>query len=85
MRDRKVGYSLADFEDAMLATVIERHELNLDDVEAVDIHFSRFPALLGGRVDAVIGAFRNFDPVKLMLEGRKDKTFLGGGFWRLAA
>ena len=85
MRDRKVGYSLVDFEDAMLATMIKCHELNLDDGETVDIHFSIVPALLGGRVDAVIGAFRNFDPVKLMLEGRKDKTFLGGGFWRLAA
>ena len=75
LRGRKVGYSLAGFEDALLATVLERHGLSLDDVETVDIHFSIVPALLSGRVDAVIGAFRNFEPVKLMLEGREGKTF----------
>lgn len=75
LRGRKVGYSLAGFEDALLATILERHGLSLDDVETVDIHFSIVPALLSGRVDAVIGAFRNFEPIKLMLEGREGKTF----------
>ena len=75
LRGRKVGYSLAGFEDVLLATLLEHHGLSLDDVETVDIHFAIVPALLSGQVDAVIGAFRNFEPTKLRLEGSEARVF----------
>ena len=75
LRGRKVGYSLAGFEDVLLATLLERHGLSLDAVETVDIHFAIVPALMSGQVDAVIGAFRNFEPTKLRLEGSEARVF----------
>lgn len=75
LRGRKVGYSLAGFEDVLLATLLERHGLSLEDVETVDIHFAITPALLSGQVDAVIGAFRNFEPSHLALEGSEGRVF----------
>lgn len=75
LRGRKVGYSLAGFEDVLLATLLERHGLSLAEVETVNINFSIVSSLLSGQVDAVIGAFRNFEPAKLSLEGREAKVF----------
>lgn len=75
LHGRKIGYSLAGFEDVLLATLLERNGLTLEDVETVDIHFSIVSSLLSGQVDAVIGAFRNFEPAKLSLEGREAKVF----------
>ena len=75
LRGGKVGFSIAGFEDVLLATMLERHGLSLDDVETVDINFNIVAALLSGRVDAVIGAFRNFEPAHMRLEGTEGRLF----------
>ena len=49
--------------------------LKLDDVELVNVNFALSPALLSGQVDAVIGAFRNFELNQLELEGRPGRAF----------
>ena len=75
LRGGKVGYSLAGFEDVLLATMLERHGLRLEDVETVNINFAIVPALMSGQVDAVIGAFRNFEPSHMRLEGTEGRLF----------
>lgn len=72
---RKVGYSVGGFEDALLGAMLETHGLALDDVELVNVNFSLSPALLTGQVDAVIGAFRNFELAQLDIEGRTGRAF----------
>ncbi|MSO69403.1 MAG: ABC transporter ATP-binding protein [Alphaproteobacteria bacterium] len=75
LKGRRVGYSVGGFEDALLGTMLERHGLTLKDVTLININFSLSPALLSGQVDAVIGAFRNFELNQLDIEGRKGRAF----------
>ncbi|MEM6849082.1 MAG: ABC transporter substrate-binding protein [Pseudomonadota bacterium] len=70
-----VGFSVGGFEDALLGRMLENEGLSLDDVTLVNVNFALTPALLSGRVDAVIGAFRNFELTQIKLEGREGIAF----------
>lgn len=70
-----VGFSVGGFEDAVLAAMLKTAGLTLDDVELVNINFSLSPSLIAGKVDAVIGAFRNFELNQLDIEGRPGIAF----------
>ncbi|HZA67185.1 MAG TPA: ABC transporter substrate-binding protein [Geminicoccaceae bacterium] len=72
---RKVGFSVGGFEDALLQAMLAEHGLAMDDIELVNVNFALSPALLSGQVDAVIGAFRNFELNQLELEGRPGRAF----------
>ena len=76
LKGRKVGFSVGGFEDALLKTMLARHGLGLADVELINVNFSLSPALLSGQVDAVIGAFRNFELNQMDLAGRPGRAFL---------
>jgi putative hydroxymethylpyrimidine transport system substrate-binding protein len=75
LKGRKVGFSVGGFEDALLGAMLGHHGLSLDDVELVNVNFALSPALLSGQVDAVIGAFRNFELNQLELEGHPGRAF----------
>jgi putative hydroxymethylpyrimidine transport system substrate-binding protein len=75
LRGRKVGFSVGGFEDALLGAMLGHHGLSLDDVELVNVNFALSPALLSGQVDAVIGAFRNFELNQLELAGHPGRAF----------
>ena len=75
LKGRTVGFSVGGFEDAMLGAMLERHGLGLGDVRLVNVNFSLSPSLLSGQVDAVIGAYRNFELNQLAIEGRKGRAF----------
>ena len=75
LKGRKIGFSVGGFEDALLGAMLERHGLVLDDVELVNVNFSLSPALLAGQVDAVIGAFRNFELNQMDIVGRSGRAF----------
>ena len=75
LKGRKVGYSIGGFEDALLRTMLARHGLSLDDITLVNVNFSLSPALLSGQVDAVIGAYRNFELNQMDIEGHKGRAF----------
>jgi putative hydroxymethylpyrimidine transport system substrate-binding protein len=72
---RKVGFSVGGFEDALLGAMLAEHGLALADIELVNVNFALSPALLSGQVDAVIGAFRNFELNQLEIEGRPGRAF----------
>ncbi len=75
LKGRTVGFSVGGFEDALLAAMLAQHGLSLDDVELVNVNFSLSPSLLSGQVDAVIGAYRNFELNQLAIEGHKGRAF----------
>jgi putative hydroxymethylpyrimidine transport system substrate-binding protein len=75
LKGRKIGFSVGGFEDAVLGRMLQGAGLGLSDVELVNVNFSLSPALLSGQVDAVIGAFRNFELNQLELEGRPGRAF----------
>ncbi len=75
LKGKKVGFSVGGFEDALLKTMLETHGLALKDVELVNVNFSLSPSLITGQVDAVIGAFRNFELNQMDIEGRPGTAF----------
>ncbi len=75
LKGRKVGYSVAGFEDVLLAAVLEANELRLEDVELINVNFSLSPAVMSGQADAVIGAYRNFELNQMDLHGKPGRAF----------
>ena len=75
LKGRKVGFSVGGFEDALLKSMLETHGLKLEDVELVNVNFSLSPSLITGQVDAVIGAYRNFELNQLDIENHPGKAF----------
>lgn len=75
LKGRKVGFSVGGFEDALLSAMLKQSGLTLDDVELININFALSPSLINGSVDAVIGAFRNFELNQLDIEKRPGIAF----------
>ena len=75
LRGKKVGFSVSGFEDALLATMLKTVGISSDEVELINVNFSLSPALLSGQVDAVIGAYRNFELTQIRLEGFEGRAF----------
>jgi putative hydroxymethylpyrimidine transport system substrate-binding protein len=61
LKGRKIGYSVGGFEEALLGAMLEKSGVKLSDVELINVNFSLSPSIISGQVDAVIGAFRNFE------------------------
>ncbi|SER07413.1 putative hydroxymethylpyrimidine transport system substrate-binding protein [Faunimonas pinastri] len=75
LKGKTVGYSIGGFEDILLKRMLETVGLSLSDVRLVDVNFALTPALLAGRVDAVVGAYRNFEATELALQGKPARAF----------
>jgi len=75
LKGRKVGYSVAGVDEAILGTVLNYNGLKLSDVELVNVNWSLAPALMAKQVDAVIGAYRNFELNQMKIEGHEGKCF----------
>lgn len=75
LKGKRIGFSVGGFEDALLSTLLKRHGLKLGDVQLINVNFSLSPALLAGQVEAVIGAYRNFELNQMDLEGRPGRAF----------
>jgi putative hydroxymethylpyrimidine transport system substrate-binding protein len=75
LKGRKIGYSVGGFEETLLKTMLAKAGLKLEDVTLVNVNFSLSPALLSKQVDAVIGAFRNFELNQLDLAKKPGRAF----------
>jgi len=72
---RKVGFSVSGVEEVLLSTILGQHGLTLDDIELVSVNWSLSPSLMSGQVDAVIGAYRNFELNQMEIEGVPGRCF----------
>ncbi|CAA0087847.1 Putative thiamine biosynthesis protein [Starkeya nomas] len=75
LKGKTVGYSVAGFEDALLGTMLASAGLKPGDVTMINVNFALSPALVSGKVDAVIGAYRNFELTQIRLEGKEGRAF----------
>lgn len=75
LKGKKVGFSVGGFEDALLGMMLERNGLSLNDVELINVNFSLSPSIISGQVDAVIGAFRNFELNQMDIEKKPGRAF----------
>ncbi|MCA1288461.1 ABC transporter substrate-binding protein [Salipiger bermudensis] len=75
LKGRKVGFSVGGVEEAVLGQILAQHGVAPDEVELVNVNWSLSPSLMSGQVDAVIGAFRNFELNQMEIEGVPGKCF----------
>lgn len=75
LRGKKIGYSVSGVEEAMMSAMLQKADLAISDVQMVNVNWSLTPAILTGQVDAVIGAFRNFELTQVELAGAKGRCF----------
>ncbi|MBC7132545.1 MAG: ABC transporter substrate-binding protein [Roseovarius sp.] len=75
LKGRKIGFSVAGVEEALLSAILGRHGIALSEVELVNVNWSLSPALMSGQVDAVIGAYRNFELNQMVIEGVPGRCF----------
>jgi len=75
LKGKTVGFSVGGFEDAVLGAMLETHGLTLADVTLVNVNFALSPSLYAKQVDAVIGAFRNFELNQMDIDGRPGRAF----------
>ena len=75
LEGRKIGYSVGGFAEAMLSGMLAPAGIGLDDVELINVNFALSASLLSGQVDAVIGAYRNFELNQLEIEGSEGRAF----------
>ncbi len=75
LKGKKIGFSVAGVEEAILSALLGKYGVALDDIELVNVNFSLSPSLMSGQVDAVIGAFRNFELNQMDIEGVPGRCF----------
>ncbi len=75
LKDAKIGFSVAGVEEALLSTILASNGVSMEEIELVNVNWSLSPALMSGQVDAVIGAFRNFELNQMEIEGIEGRCF----------
>ena len=75
-KGRKIGYSIAGFDQALLGAMLESAGLTLKDVTLINVNFALTTALMSKQVDGVIGAFRNFELNDLALNKARGRIWL---------
>lgn len=75
LKGKTIGYSVSGFEDSLLKMMLSSANLKANNVKLVNVNWSLSPSLLSGQVDAVIGAFRNFELNQLALEKHPGLAF----------
>jgi putative hydroxymethylpyrimidine transport system substrate-binding protein len=70
---KRVGTAGIDYQAAYLETVLEEAGVNPVSVDQQDVGFNLSTALLAGQVDAVLGAFWNYEGTDLRLRGRDPR------------
>jgi len=75
LKGKKIGFSVGGFEDALLKAMLGKHGVSLDEVELINVNFALSPSLFSGNVDAVIGAYRNFELNQMDIENRPGVAY----------
>ncbi|HET9001297.1 MAG TPA: ABC transporter substrate-binding protein [bacterium] len=72
---RHVGFAVTGFADAMVDQVMRSAGASTTGVKMVNVGFDLVPALLSHKVDAVVGAYRNYERVQIELQGQPVAMF----------
>ncbi len=70
---KKVGTSGIDYQSAYLQTILLDAGVDPKTVKERNVGFNLTPALLTGKVDAVLGAFWNYEGTELRLKRRRPR------------
>ena len=75
LRGKKVGFSVSGVEEALLEALLKRNGVSLNEIDLINVNFSLSPSLMSKQVDAVIGAYRNFELNQMEIENVPGKCF----------
>jgi len=75
LKGKKIGFSVGGFEEALLSGMLEKYNIKMTDVDLININFSLSPSLIAKKVDAVVGAFRNFELNQMDIVNHPGKAF----------
>jgi len=73
LRGKTVGTAGIDYQSAYLQTILREAGVPAGSVKERNVGFSLTPALLTGRVDAVLGAFWNYEGTELKMRGKHPR------------
>jgi putative hydroxymethylpyrimidine transport system substrate-binding protein len=73
LKGKTVGTAGIDYQSAYLQTILDEAGVSQDSVKERNVGFGLTPALLTGKVDAVLGAFWNYEGTELKLEGKRPR------------
>jgi putative hydroxymethylpyrimidine transport system substrate-binding protein len=73
LEGKTVGTAGIDYQSAYLRTILLEAGVPPRTVKERNVGFSLTPALLTGRVDAVLGAFWNYEGTELRLKGKRPR------------
>lgn len=73
---KRIGFSVPGIEEALLHQMLRTSGVEPEAVEQINVNFALTTALASGQVDAVSGAFRNFEPQQMEGVGEKARCFL---------
>jgi putative hydroxymethylpyrimidine transport system substrate-binding protein len=73
LKGKTVGTAGIDYQSAYLQTILDEAGVPQDSVKERNVGFGLTPALLTGKVDAVLGAFWNYEGTDLKLRGKRPR------------
>jgi putative hydroxymethylpyrimidine transport system substrate-binding protein len=73
LKGKTVGTAGIDYQSAYLQTILADAGVDPDTVKERNVGFGLVPALVTGKVDAILGGFWNYEGVQLALQGRKPR------------
>ena len=73
LRGKTVGTAGIDYQSAYLRTILLEAGVRPETVKERNVGFALTPALLTGKVDAVLGAFWNYEGTELRLKGKRPR------------
>jgi putative hydroxymethylpyrimidine transport system substrate-binding protein len=73
LKKKTVGTAGIDYQTSYLRTVLLDSNVNPSTVKQRNVGFNLVPALLSGKVDAILGGFWNYEGVDLRLRKRKPR------------
>jgi putative hydroxymethylpyrimidine transport system substrate-binding protein len=68
---KRVGTAGIPYQSAYLQTIEQHAGVNPSSVKEINLGFNLVPALLAGKVDAILGGFWNYEGVDLRRRGKK--------------
>jgi putative hydroxymethylpyrimidine transport system substrate-binding protein len=75
LKGKTIGYAVAPLDVVLFETIAREAGLGKGDYELINIGFNITPSLLSGKVQAVIGAYWNYEINELGLEGHPADYF----------
>lgn len=75
LKGKTIGYSVNGFETSLMNAMLNSAGLTPDDVNWINVNWSLSPSLMSGKVDAVLGGYRNFELNQMQLENFPGRAF----------